>query len=120
MSTLHTWWTDRDAERYWLEVTDRKDLGANLKARRILIRCESEFLPQRTLEWTLEWTPGWTLGLPGPLASVAVSTWKTQVGGGYKQPAGINDRQDQRSECPWPVDQGGLRFPRMKCLYCGR
>ena len=29
---LHDWWRDRPDERYWLEVTDRTDIGANLKA----------------------------------------------------------------------------------------
>ena len=29
---LHIWWNDRPMERFWLEVTDRLDIGANLKA----------------------------------------------------------------------------------------
>lgn len=26
------WWTNDPRERYWLEITEREDLGANLKA----------------------------------------------------------------------------------------
>lgn len=29
---IHDWWSGRDDEIYWLEVTDRNDIGANLKA----------------------------------------------------------------------------------------
>ncbi|MBV9924694.1 MAG: hypothetical protein JOZ96_06585 [Acidobacteria bacterium] len=29
---IHEWWSDRSDERFWLEVTQRTDLGANLKA----------------------------------------------------------------------------------------
>ena len=29
---IHTWWSEREGEQYWLEVTGRNDLGANLKA----------------------------------------------------------------------------------------
>lgn len=29
---IHRWWIERPDEPYWLEVTDRKDPGANLKA----------------------------------------------------------------------------------------
>lgn len=29
---IHDWWTNRYNERYWLEVTGRKDIGVNLKA----------------------------------------------------------------------------------------
>ena len=32
MPEIHCWWLDRPDERYWLEVTDRPDLGINLKA----------------------------------------------------------------------------------------
>src|SRR5690348_464379 len=32
MELPRTWWKPFAAERYWLEVTDRTDLGANLKA----------------------------------------------------------------------------------------
>jgi predicted RNA-binding protein with PUA-like domain len=32
MSTIHRWWDGFAGERYWLEVTDRQDLGVNLKA----------------------------------------------------------------------------------------
>ncbi len=32
MPEIHCWWLDRPEERYWLEVTDRPDLGINLKA----------------------------------------------------------------------------------------
>lgn len=31
MSQIHVWWEQYPEERYWLEVTGRKDLGANLK-----------------------------------------------------------------------------------------
>jgi hypothetical protein len=26
------WWQDKPGERYWLEATDREDIGADLKA----------------------------------------------------------------------------------------
>ncbi len=29
---LNTWWDDEPDERYWLEITDRSDLGADLLA----------------------------------------------------------------------------------------
>ena len=29
---VHRWWDSRQAERYWLEITDRPDLGVDLKA----------------------------------------------------------------------------------------
>src|ERR1044071_9529835 len=29
---IHEWWSDRPSEHFWLEVTQRTDLGANLKA----------------------------------------------------------------------------------------
>src|ERR1044072_3045158 len=29
---IHEWWSDRPNEHFWLEVTQRTDLGANLKA----------------------------------------------------------------------------------------
>ena len=29
---LHRWWEQDPKERYWLEVTDRRDLGADLNA----------------------------------------------------------------------------------------
>ena len=29
---VHDWWTGQERERYWMEATDRKDLGANLIA----------------------------------------------------------------------------------------
>jgi hypothetical protein len=29
---VHAWWEQRPAERYWLEVTDRIDIGTNLNA----------------------------------------------------------------------------------------
>jgi hypothetical protein len=32
MSSIHRWWHDQTNERYWLEVTDRPDIGINLKA----------------------------------------------------------------------------------------
>ena len=32
MPSVHRWWQDRPRERYWLEVTDRPDIGVNLKA----------------------------------------------------------------------------------------
>ena len=32
MAEIHRWWLGRDTERYWLEVTDRIDVGTNLKA----------------------------------------------------------------------------------------
>jgi hypothetical protein len=32
MSSIHRWWDGIASERYWLEVTDRQDLGVNLKA----------------------------------------------------------------------------------------
>jgi hypothetical protein len=30
--SIHAWWGDHEGERYWLEITNREDLGANLKA----------------------------------------------------------------------------------------
>lgn len=32
MADLHSWWKEREGESFWLEVTDREDLGVNLKA----------------------------------------------------------------------------------------
>lgn len=32
MLELHRWWRDRSGEDFWLEVTDREDIGVNLKA----------------------------------------------------------------------------------------
>jgi hypothetical protein len=32
MSNIYRWWHQRGEERYWLEVTDRPDIGVNLKA----------------------------------------------------------------------------------------
>src|SRR5947209_2641063 len=32
MSGIHKWWEGRPTEIYWLEVTRRPDIGANLKA----------------------------------------------------------------------------------------
>jgi len=32
MPEIHRWWINRPEERYWLEVTDRPELGINLKA----------------------------------------------------------------------------------------
>lgn len=32
MIAIHRWWSRLTNERYWLEVTDRPDIGANLKA----------------------------------------------------------------------------------------
>jgi len=29
---MNRWWVDRPEERYWLEVTDRADLGVDLRA----------------------------------------------------------------------------------------
>lgn len=32
MAKIHRWWADRPVENVWLEVTRRRDIGANLKA----------------------------------------------------------------------------------------
>lgn len=32
MRPLHNWWREKPGEVFWLEVTDRPDLGDNLKA----------------------------------------------------------------------------------------
>lgn len=32
MSKIHSWWRNDPKEVYWLEVTRRPDIGANLKA----------------------------------------------------------------------------------------
>jgi hypothetical protein len=29
---MHRWWDENESERYWLEVTDRPDIGADLNA----------------------------------------------------------------------------------------
>ena len=31
-STIHNWWNKKPDEIFWLEVTGRPDIGANLKA----------------------------------------------------------------------------------------
>jgi hypothetical protein len=32
---MPNWWTDEPAERFWCEVTDRPDIGADLKAPKV-------------------------------------------------------------------------------------
>jgi len=29
---VNRWWADHPSEKYWIEITDRPDIGANLKA----------------------------------------------------------------------------------------
>lgn len=117
---LNTWWTAEPNQRYWMEITHRKDIGANLQAPK-LDRGQWSYdlvsqvqLGDQVLHWsgTTRTLVGWS-EVTGPATTVPEYTW---------QPRGTSGRAlgGPRTTQGWVVPLGGmttfLRQPTLASL----
>lgn len=105
---LNTWWIAEPTQRYWMEITHRKDIGANLHAPRLdqgqwsYDLVNQVQLGDRVLHWssTMRTLVGWS-EVTGPAATAPEYTW---------QPRGTSGRalDGPRTTRGWVVPIGGM------------
>ncbi|WP_138733089.1 protein NO VEIN domain-containing protein [Modestobacter excelsi] len=118
---LNTWWTSDPAQRYWMEITHREDLGANLHAPKLNAGVWSYDLVSQVQpgDRILHWKSGPTRAMlgwsqvTGPATTVPQYTW---------QPRGTVGRSQRgpRTSEGWVAPLGGLtmfsRPPTLEAL----
>ncbi len=107
---LNTWWTSDPAQRYWMEITHREDLGANLQSPKLDAGVWSYDLVSQVQpgDRVLHWKSGATRALvgwsevTGPATTVPQYTW---------QPRGTVGRSQSgpRTSEGWVAPLGGLK-----------
>jgi hypothetical protein len=106
---LNTWWTSDPAQRYWMEITHREDLGTNLQAPKLdagvwSYDLVSQVQPgDRVLHWksgAIRALVGWS-EVTGSATTVPQYTWQPRGSYGRAQPG-------PRTSEGWVAPLGGL------------
>ncbi|WP_324276832.1 hypothetical protein [Blastococcus brunescens] len=120
---LNTWWTADPAQRYWMEITLRDDLGANLKAPKLNAGVWSydlvgEVKPgDRVLHWSgkARALVGWS-DVMESATTVPEYTWQPRGTSGRALPGPAPPKAGLRRSKGFPTSRSPR--PRPRCCRC--